>query len=473
MLTGDRCRCRRDGGRRCLHEAQECWACTAGKNCGYVVRAAVALAELPKRPPFAHFFQIAAHQGAAALQSGAVLDSGALGKDFALLLARVQRDTDLPVLVGVAGARGVAALLVADFGEGSLGGLGGGRGGGATRRTVGRWACISHRKRQKKEGAALQPVRTVVPCSLWLRGNGKLLHKTCSRAIKNATGDHQGATGQKFGDGQIQISSKAYLAQHEYAGRGMSDLTAGFPNTLLEVAASIVAQECPELHGHFMTCHAHGPLAWFIEIGTDVEARLKTMNVDNGLIQGETMSSDIFTMLGKRVRDANNDVNGQHHKDYLDDSNFLAVIQNDDGTINRGVVNMMAATKAAVASWGGKFKASKTFFQVNKMSDHVLTIVQEITELVGGKITLVCPEKIPQAICNVGDGLVCLGGGGVRYGRIQGTVLGEADREEEGGRLRAGEDGRARHHPDHQILREPAIFLHVQGRLDTPKVEAD
>ena len=104
-----------------------------------------------------------------------------------------------------------------------------------------------------------------------------------------------------------------------------------------------------------MTCHAHGPLVWFIEIGTDGNASLKTVNMDNGLIQGETMSSDIFTMLGKKVRDANNDVHGQN----LDDSNFLAVIQDDDGTINRSILNMIAATKAAVAPWVGQFKASK------------------------------------------------------------------------------------------------------------------
>ena len=86
---------------------------------------------------------------------------------------------------------------------------------------------------------------------MWLRGNGKLLHKTCSKAMKNATGDHQGATGQKFGAGQIQISCEACLEQHEYGGRGMSDLAAGFPNTMLEVAASVVAAECPELYWAF------------------------------------------------------------------------------------------------------------------------------------------------------------------------------------------------------------------------------
>ena len=162
----------------------------------------------------------------------------------------------------------------------------------------------------KKEGATTLPVRTIVPGSLWFRANGKSLHATATKAIKRATGNHQGAVGQKFGAGQIQISAEAHLAQHEFGARAMSDLTAGFPNTVLNVAAKVVAEHCPELYGHFCSCYNQAPLIQYTEIGTDNTARLKTTKMEDGLIQGEALSSDVFTILGKEVRDDNNSEDG-------------------------------------------------------------------------------------------------------------------------------------------------------------------
>lgn len=65
-----------------------------------------------------------------------------------------------------------------------------------------------------------------------------------------------------------------------------------------------------------------------------------------------------------------------------DDGNFTAPVQNDDSSINRSIVEMTAATKKAITPWscqGGKFlpaKTDKTCPQVNKTSQHVVTIVQ-------------------------------------------------------------------------------------------------
>ena len=116
-------------------------------------------------------------------------------------------------------------------------------------------------------------------------------------------------------------------------------------------------------------------------------------------------------ILGKKARE--HDEVGQHHKDCPDDGNFLGLVQNDDGSINRSVVEMTAATKKAITPWGcqgGKFSPAKTCPQVNKTSQHVVTIVQEMSELVGIKMMLVCPAPPPGTDGDdVATGSICPG----------------------------------------------------------------
>ena len=85
----------------------------------------------------------------------------------------------------------------------------------------------------------------------------------------------------------------------------------------------------------------------------------------------------MFTIPGRGARDRNNSKDGRHHEDHLDDGNFLGLVQNDDGGINRRVVIMLAATEAAITPWGGKFSPAKTHLPVNETSTHVMAIVQD------------------------------------------------------------------------------------------------